>query len=687
MRRKIRTLFLFLLIAVILLPQAVYADEQPASIAFKNADKLSLPYEEKGFKSLEFTIYNNKTTPINLTYRIETPLDKQGHRLLLEELLEEKNLADGTAPVSLPGALSQKFTISFKEGYEPLYEGSYTSKLIVSDLSNDQVISKELEFVFPKPAESFTPKPLKKEWTARVERWLLWNNSLLRTTQNCLPLDVDYDKLAALPDPAKSLGLSQGAAEPLGVLFGENGEMARVYWTGEIRKLPDGKAGIVLKFLDLKRIGKYSGTLTLFEDKDKKEGEVTFTLNYTTNILWPILLISLGILLAVWAAAYSNSKRKVMLLRKSLYELPGLFEQAHKKYLENIEKENKNPAFEVYKNYTLKAAIFENIGAAAKPKSLLGRVQKLLKDNPFSLADENEDHKALLADIKKIQEHIEAWPLLGSSLARLDGELLKFREQLSKLDPTLYFGENPFPSPVKVLPDLESPLKEKPQLNFETLASLTAKTEKARALLKTWQESEAQLRQDYAYINKIEADKEWKKYSDEDRERFGEIVEGYGAAAYVLWFEEKADNLGKLLDTLQIQSLLPFLKTLIFQHPLSGKPLKEKDQELWAPTRKGGLDISEYVRTILALAGEDKEEQPAYALEAEKISTRLWVLDILLVFLAFVFALAAGLESEIIGKNFGTVWDVIKLLTLGLASKLTLDTLDKALGVLKPKVG
>ena len=51
------------------------------------------------------------------------------------------------------------------------------------------------------------------------------------------------------------------------------------------------------------------------------------------------------------------------------------------------------------------------------------------------------------------------------------------------------------------------------------------------------------------------------------------------------------------------------------------------------------------------------------------------------------FALTAGLESEVIGKNFGTVWDVIKLLTLGLASKLTLDTLDKALGLLKPKEG
>ena len=687
MRRKIRTLFLFLLIAVILLPQAVYADGQPSSISFKNADKVSIVYEEKGFKDLEFTIYNNKTTPIDLTYRIEPPQDKEGHRLLIEDLLEEKTLRDGPSTVSLPAAGSKDFTISFKEGYEPLYEGTYTAKLIVSDLSNDQVISKELEFVFPKPAESFTPKPLKKEWTARVERWLLWNNSLLRTTQNCLPLDVDYAKLAAVQDPAKSLGLGQGAAEPLGILFGENGEMAQVYWTGEIKKLPDGKAGILLEFLDLKKIGKYSGTLTLFEDKDKKEGDVTFTLNYTTNILWPILLISAGILLAVWAGAYSNSKRKVMLLRRSLYKLPGLFEQAHKKYLENIEKENKNPAFEVYKNYTFKAAIFENIGASAKPKSLLGRVQKLQTDNPFSLADENEDYKTLLADIKKIQEHIEAWPLLGSNLAKLDGELLKFKEQLSKLDPTLYFGENPFPEQPKLLPDLESPLKEKPQLNFETLTSLTAKTEKARALIKTWQESEAQLRQDYAYLNKVEEDKVWKKYSDEDRERFGKIVENYGAAAYVLWFEEKADNLSKALDTLQIHSLLPFLKNLIIQHPLSGKPLKEKDQELWTPTRKGDLDISEYVRTILALAGEDKEEQPAYALEAEKISTRLWALDILLVFLAFVFALAAGLESEIIGKNFGTVWDVIKLLTLGLASKLTLDTLDKALGVLKPKEG
>ena len=178
MRKPTRIIFLLILITFLFLPQSVQANELPASIAFKNADKVSISYEENGFKALEFVIYNNKTTPVDLSYRIETPQDKDGHRLRLEDLLEEKIPAEGSEPVSLAGALSQRFTISFKQGFEPLYEGTYTAKLIVSDLTNDQVISKELEFVFPKPAESFIPKPLKKEWTARVERWLLWNNSL-----------------------------------------------------------------------------------------------------------------------------------------------------------------------------------------------------------------------------------------------------------------------------------------------------------------------------------------------------------------------------------------------------------------------------------------------------------------------------------------------------------------------------
>ena len=486
----------------------------------------------------------------------------------------------------------------------------------------------------------------------------------------------------SVPDPAKSLGLTaRGRQNHLGVLFGEDGEMVQVYWSGEIKKLPDGKAGILLAFLDLKKIGKYSGTLTLFEDKDKKEGEVSLTLNYSTNILWPILLISLGILLAVWSGAYSNSKRKVLLLRKNIYELPGLFEKNHKKYLENIGKENKKTAFEEYKQYTFKAEIIKTIGAPDKPESLTARVIKLQKNNRFSLADENEEYKAINAGIKKVQDHIEAWPSLGTNLAKLDAELVKFREHLVKLDTSLYFGknnENPLPARPKVLADLETPLKEKAELDFDTLTQLTTKTEKARALIKTWKETENLLREDYEYINKIEEDKEWKKFSDEDREKFGEIAEGYGAAAYSLWYGEKIEDLNKILDTLQIQSLMPYLKNLMIQHPLSGKPLK--DQELWAPERRTSTELIDFINSMFYLGPEEKEEEPSYALEVSRINTRMWVFDILLIFLAFVFALTAGLESEIIGKNFGTVWDVIKLLTLGLASKLTLDTLDKAHG-------
>ena len=84
----------------------------------------------------------------------------------------------------------------------------------------------------------------------------------------------------------------------------------------------------------------------------------------------------------------------------------------------------------------------------------------------------------------------------------------------------------------KILTDLETPLKEKVEINFDTLVKLTAKIKDARALIKTWQDTESMLREDYKYINKIEQDKEWKNFSAEDKKKFGEIANGYGAAAY-----------------------------------------------------------------------------------------------------------------------------------------------------------
>ena len=35
---------------------------------------------------------------------------------------------------------------------------------------------------------------------------------------------------------------------------------------------------------------------------------------------------------------------------------------------------------------------------------------------------------------------------------------------------------------------------------------------------------------------------------------------------------KKIEDLNKILDTLQIKSLMPYLKNLMIQHPLSGKP-------------------------------------------------------------------------------------------------------------------
>ena len=68
-----------------------------------------------------------------------------------------------------------------------------------------------------------------------------------------------------------------------------------------------------------------------------------------------------------------------MQLKKYIYELPQLFDETHKKFLENIKKENKNFIIEEYTRYTIQPEIMALIGSSDKPESLIYRVIQLEK--------------------------------------------------------------------------------------------------------------------------------------------------------------------------------------------------------------------------------------------------------------------------------------------------------------------
>ena len=86
----------------------------------------------------------------------------------------------------------------------------------------------------------------------------------------------------------------------------------------------------------------------------------------------------------------------------------------------------------------------------------------------------------------------------------------------------------------------------------------------------------------------------------------------------------------------RLKTKQPYLKDIIIDHPLSGKD--KESRELWRLEQRTWSDIPKYIYSILDLGREEKQEDEVlYPVEVSKIKTRMWVFDVILIFLAFVF--------------------------------------------------
>ena len=258
-----------------------------------------------------------------------------------------------------------------------LAKGTYSGEL-VAFARGGPVLRRSIVIQTASPA-----KPAVKALAVRGEWWL---PDVLALRQRDLPLDS-----VAGTDQSK---LDLAAGQVLGYLSGSDGGTARVTWNGKSKRVY-GQTALALE-LDIEgfsRPGTYTGTIDLLPG-DPSAGEVTLTARYTHAVVWPILLLGLGILAALLFQVVTQVYRVVWQLQRQLAELGVTFRGAQTRFAALTEGK-------AYGTYAIDMAVRTEIGRLREEANQL--------KGPLTPTLDKEKHTAVVTALGELAHDIAAW--------------------------------------------------------------------------------------------------------------------------------------------------------------------------------------------------------------------------------------------------------------------------------------
>ena len=379
---------------------------------FAEGEELEITWKDIEAGKAKVSIWNNGTTTLTLTVE----LSEMGFKDWLGKEGKTASFLEPAAnPVTVPPRASADIVLK-SVSYVCLGVGSYSGFLHVSD--GDTAIHLPIKIIkakgatTPATAETGEPAtPLVKAWEVRHYRILPWLPVGI-TTNSYLPLDVD-------PHVGKAIALDPDA--PLGFLTAPRSGMARVGWTGSPKTESYDKQAIRLTFSGLEQVGEYTGEIDTLPD-DEENGVVTVTAKVTDWILWPIVAILAGILLAWGVKTILNVNQP---LDKLWIEWLKKKSQDPKKVRIGETATLKDPTDKPkYRGYSIADSFgrqTQRIGEA------IAYLQKRYKGTTVVLDSSNESYKKIEVSLQALEKQLEEWAGFGNELDQLDEALEEAR--------------------------------------------------------------------------------------------------------------------------------------------------------------------------------------------------------------------------------------------------------------------
>jgi hypothetical protein len=199
------------------------------------------------------------------------------------------------------------------------------------------------------------------------------------------PLPIRYEDDSAGP-----------GARIVGAVRSDSGGWAQVKW----KPRNNGNAGLIVD--NPPKAGTYSGDLILFDPAKP----LNLTVNTKDIVLWPLLVICLGIALAFWARHYTGVLRITLGLRVREAQIGPNFRDAKQLF-------DRVAGGKAFATYSIDADLKK------ERQEVLGNLSTVERSLGTSLDDQNPAYRAATDGLNAIEGVVALWPTFANALDAL----------------------------------------------------------------------------------------------------------------------------------------------------------------------------------------------------------------------------------------------------------------------------
>ena len=547
--------------------------------------------------------------------------------------------------LNIPAGGRRAVRLTLRPGIEPR-DGTYEGSLALVPRGRRGVVAR-VPFILvvgkksagTPPATS--PTPAVSALTVRAERWVPESNTRIDLHDAKIPFRVESGK--SLTHAKKGV--------LLGVLAGDDGSVAEVFYNGETDSLSRTLEAAGIRFDGMGPAGEYKGKIDTLPDSPG--GEIDLTLVVKDAWLWALLPLLAGVGVALWRRAYIGAGRASLLLGAREAALGPAFEEARAAF-------SAAAAGKPWADYDTSDA-FE-----AQSKTLRSDIVVLAQTSFDKLED--GPRKAIEERLTALEDHVAALPGLAAALSRLETLLGQVKE-LGRPEWLVPEGSD---APAFVVA-ADRLLKGRKLASLADFAATVAAIEATSKLAAEWPALQREAERAAARVEAVES----ATLSATDRERVVEARGRLKGAWQQLWEAEDAATIAERELAEAVEEAVASAYRLAGVSPLP----EERAEGRRAALREGGETLTLTVPSVLppVAAGELGRAPVAGEARVKWLRGAVRRGDGWQMLLAGAAAVYTGLEAQYFGHSFGGPWDYVKAFAWGLTATATLDLLAEAL--------
>jgi hypothetical protein len=502
--------------------------------------------------------------------------------------------------------------------------GIYSGILVVQDTdASHQPFAQHLTVIVP-ATQPAVAKLSTIVW--RIIPFLpLWSNNIQVPLKNLPPID------------------SLNTNAPVGYLLSDTTGWASVHLLQPANSIAH------LKVDHLLHTGRYEGDIVFDRpDNASKSSSLTLTVIAKDIVLWPILITALGIWLAFMTKRYLGVTRVTWALRQQEATLGALFTNAQDRF----EASTKATPFASY-------SISDDV---TRQRAVILALLDTVEQNPWTTDIHTDDsYKKAVSALESVQAGVAAFAQLGLELRALATALIQVGPAING---ALMLPHTASPADPDFLVPAQHLLIGDPNLRIAAIEPLQKQVVDTTAFIAAWLHLNADAANATGTYNQLQKNLNL----DQDQQDTLTTTGNQLAAVWVrLWKAQTRDDLEKInanggdLDSAEIS--LATLQT--------------------ATTRtlpKAAIGITSFTPSVMRKLRAATIFTPAIHRWPANDDRRFKMItqsiqrgDTLTTFLAFLIALLTGLNSNYLGKPFGSLQDYIVLFLWAAGTKASLD--------------